>query len=175
MTLGNLRPFALAILALLLAGCIASENPLFDAATAVTPAAAGRYEKQQMEEGRWTKLRLGTLKLEGRTYEWKGDDEAEDPRFSLYPAGKDNFVVHAPNTEPGKQANYYALMQQTAEGYLFYQPLCSDLKKVRLPERLRPKIVKDNCLYSDRATLAEALSFYASVMEPDVRYVPAKP
>lgn len=175
MRLGSLRPAALVALALLLAACVVSESPLFDAATAVTPAAAGRFEKQQMEEGRWTRVKLGTLKLEGRVYEWKADDEAEEPKFSLFPVGKDSYVVHASMVESGKPAHYYALMQQTAEGYLFYQPTCGDLRKVRMPERLRPRMVKENCFYGDRTTLAEALSFFAGVMQPDFRYLPAKP
>ena len=174
MRLVSLRPAALAALAMLLAGCLVSEKPLFDATTAVTPIAAGRHEKQQMEEGRWSNVKLGTLKLEGRLYQWKVDDEEEVSRFSLYSVGKDSFVVHSVKEESGKPSNYYALIQQTPEGFVIYQPSCAELVKVRMPARLRPKVVKENSFFTDRVILTEVLTFYANVMEPELRFVQAK-
>ena len=63
---GATRILAVGLLALALGGCVVSERPLFDPAAAVTPAPAGRYAQQELKEGRWTKLREGTLRIEGR-------------------------------------------------------------------------------------------------------------
>lgn len=171
----GLRILAAGLLALALGGCVVSERPLFDPAAALTPAPAGRYEQQELKAGRWTKLREGTLQIDGRVYSWKPDNETEPASFSVFPAGRGRFMVYARIVESGKPEHYYALMRKDADGYRFYQPTCSDFRKVRLPARLRPKVVDSNCFYSDRAKVTAALIAYARVKPASFRYKALKP
>lgn len=171
----GLRILAAGLLALALGGCVVSERPLFDPAAALTPAPAGRYEQQELKGGRWTKQREGTLKIEGRIYSWKPDNETEPASFSVFPAGPGRFMVYARIVESGKPEHYYALLRRHANGYDIYQPVCGDFRKVRLPARLRPKVVDSNCFYGDRAKVTAALIAYSRVKPASFRYVPLKP
>ena len=165
-----------ALAALVLGACVVSEQPLFDPLSALTPAKAGRYEQQEMREGKWVKLRAGTLSLSGRTYEWRADGEKEVPHFTVHEAGSDHFTLYAALTESGKTRHYYALIKPTPEGYLFYQPLCSDFRKLDVRVGLRPKkIVEGDCFYEDDAALSAALIAHAKVTAPEFRYVPVRP
>ncbi len=166
---------AAGLLALALGGCVVSERPLFDPAAAVTPAPAGRYEQQELKAGRWTKAREGALRIEGRVYSWKPDNETEPASFSVFPAGKDRFMVYARIVESGKPEHYYALLRKDAKGYSIWQPVCGDFRKVRLPARLRPKVVGENCFYSDPKIVTAALLAYSRAKPASFRYVPLKP
>jgi hypothetical protein len=156
-----------------LAGCIASKAPLFDPASAVTPAAVGRFEVQEEKLGTWTKNGAGTLKLEGNIYQWKIDDDEKVQRFSLYDVGGGYFVVMTPRE--GSQPVYYSLFEKSEQGWLAYGPLCSDLRKVRAIADAQPQVEGTDCFYADRASLTRALIAYSKVMLPGARYVPAKP
>ena len=169
------RILAAGLLALALGGCVVSERPLFDPAAAVTPAPAGRYEQQELKGGRWTKLREGTLQINGRIYSWKPDNETEPASFSVFPAGKDRFTVYARIIESGKPEHYYALLRKDANGYRIWQPVCGDFRKVRLPAHARPKVVDSNCFYGARAKVTAALIAYSRVKPASFRYVPLKP
>jgi hypothetical protein len=167
---------AAALAALALGACVVSEKPLFNPASALTPAKPGRYEQQEMRDGKWVTVRSGTLSLSGRTYQWKADGEKEAPRFTVYEASSDHFTLYAVITDRGKTRHYYALVRPTPEGYLFYQPLCSDFRKLEMRVGLRPsKIVESDCYYEDDAALSAALVAHAKASEPEFRYVPAKP
>src|ERR1700730_10579697 len=74
-------------LALSLGGCVASKAPLFDPASAVTPAAAGGFEIQEEKGGTWTRSGTGALTAGGRGYSWKGDGDEKAQRFSLFDVG----------------------------------------------------------------------------------------
>ena len=171
----GLRILAAGLLALALGGCVVSERPLFDAATAVMPAPAGRYEQQELKAGRWSKQREGTLRIEGRAYSWKPDNETEPASFSVFPAGKDVFTVYAWIVESGKPEHYYALLRKDTNGYRIWQPVCGDFRKVRMPRRLQPKVVGQNCFYSDPKIVTAALLAYARAKPASFRYVPLKP
>lgn len=161
-----------AMAALVLAGCVVSEKPLFDPLSAVTPVAAGRYEQQELRDGKWVTLRAGSLGLAGRTYEWKPDGEKDAPRFTVHEAGSEYFTLYALVTDGGKTKHYYALIKPTPEGILFYQPLCSDFRKLNLRGGLRPtKIVESDCYYEDDAALSAALIAHAKALPPEFRYV----
>ena len=169
------RILAAGLLALGLGGCVVSERPLFDPLASITPAPAGRYEQQELKGGRWVKARQGTLKIEGRSYSWKPDDEKEPAGFSLFRAGLSTFTVYARIVEPGKPEHYYALIQKIGNDYRIWQPTCGDFRKVRLPANARPKVVDSNCFYADRAKVTAALIAYARAKPASFRYVPLKP
>ena len=171
----GLRILAAGLLALALGGCVVSERPLFDPLASITPAPAGRYEQQELKSGRWTKQREGTLKIEGRVYSWKPDNETEPASFSMFPAGKVLFTVYARIVEPGKPEHYYALIRKDANGYRIWQPVCSDFSKLELPRRLQPKVTSSNCFYDDPKTVTAALIAYARAKPPSYRYLPLKP
>jgi hypothetical protein len=162
-----------AILALALGGCVVSEKPLFDASRAVMPALAGRYEQQEMRDGKWVTVRAGTLRLNGRSYEWLPDKDKAAPRFSVFEAGSDYFTLYAlVQDDAGKPRHYYALVQPTPVGYLFYQPLCRDFRELKLRVGLRPaKVVEGDCYFEDDAALSAALVAYAKALPPEFRYV----
>ena len=169
------RILAFGLLALALGGCVVSERPLFDPAAAVTPAPAGRYEQHERKGGRWTKAREGTLRIEGRVYSWKPDNETEPASFSVFAAGKGRFMVYARIVETGKPEHYYALLRKDANGYRIWQPICDDFRKVRLPAHARPKVVGSNCFYANRAKVTAAMLAYARVKPASFRYVALKP
>jgi hypothetical protein len=171
----GLRILAAGWLALALGGCVVSERPLFDPAAAVTPAPAGRYVQLEQKDGSWIKAREGTLKIEGRTYSWKPDNETEPASFSLFPAGLSTFTVYARIVESGKPEHYYALIQKTGSDYRIWQPTCGDFRKVRMPARLQPKTAGENCFYNDAKTVTGALLAYALSRSPSYRYRPLKP
>ncbi|HXL68400.1 MAG TPA: hypothetical protein VN930_06530 [Xanthobacteraceae bacterium] len=160
-------------LALGLAGCVASKAPLFDPASAVTPVAAGRFEIQEEKGGTWTRSGTGALKLEGRVYTWKVDDDEKIQRFSLHDVGGGYFVLMTP--PEGSQPVYYTLFEKSDQGWLAYGPLCSDLRKVRAIADAQPLVEGTDCYYADRAKLARALIAYSKVMLPGARYIAAKP
>ncbi len=169
------RKLLAAACALALSGCVLSEQPLFDPSTALTPAPAGRYEQQEMRDGRWTKLRAGMLRRVGRAYEWKPDDNAAAVRFMVFEAGSNAFTLYAGITDAGKTKHYYALIKPSADGYLFYQPLCSDFTKLRLRAGLLPvKIVDGECYFADNAALSAALVAHAEAIPAEFRYVPIR-
>lgn len=172
---GGLRILAAGLLGLALGGCVVSERPLFDTLTSITPAPAGRYEQQALQSGRWTRQREGTLRIEGRVYSWKPDKETEPASFSVFPAGLSTFAVYARIVEPGKPEHYYALLRKDADGYSIWQPVCGDLRKVRLPARARPKVVGSNCFYAKHPKLIAALIAYSRAKPADFRYLPLKP
>ena len=163
------------LLALALGGCVVSERSLFDPLASVTPAPAGRYEQQELKAGRWTKAREGTLRIEGRVYSWKPDNETEPAGFTVFPAGKGRFTVYARIVEPGKPEHYYALIRKDAKGYSIWQPVCGDFRKLRLPAHARPKVVGENCFYGDRAKVTAALIAYSRIKPASFRYVALKP
>jgi hypothetical protein len=166
------RVAAVIVAALASAGCVLSEQPLFEPTQAVTPTPAGRYEQQDMRDGRWVTIGAGTLRLSGRGYEWKPDGETMAPQFTVYEAGSDYFALYAAITESGKTRHYYSLVRPTPEGYLYFQPLCSDFRKLNLRPGLRPtKIAGGDCYFDDSAALAAALVAYAKAMPPEFRYV----
>ena len=166
---------AAGLLALALGGCVVSERPLFDPAAAVTPAPAGRYEQQELKAGRWVKAREGTLKIEGRSYSWKPDDEKEPASFSLFRAGLSTFTVYARIVEPGKPEHYYALIQKYGNDYRIWQPTCGDFSKVRLPVLLLPKVVGQNCFYDNPKVITAALLVYSLSRPASYRYRRLKP
>jgi hypothetical protein len=167
-----MKPWQGLAAALVLGGCVVSEQPLFDPINALTPAKPGRYEQQELRDGKWVKLRAGSLTLSGNTYQWKADGEQDAPRFTVYEASSDYFTLHAELTEQGKTRQYYALVKPTPDGYLFYQVLCSDFRKLDVRIGLRPKkIVGSDCFFDDDAALSAALIAYAKAMQPEFRYV----
>ena len=172
---GGLKILVAGLLALALGGCVVSERPLFDPLASITPAPTGRYEQQELKSARWTRKRDGTLRIEGRVYSWKPDNETEPASFSVFPVGKSRFVVYARIVEPGKPEHYYALLRKDAKGYTIWQPVCGDFRKVRLPARARPKVVGSNCFYANRAKLTAALIAYSRVKPADFRYLQLKP
>ena len=171
------RGILAALAALALSACVVSERPLFDPLSALTPAKAGRYEQQEMRDGKWVKLRAGTLSLSGRTYQWKPDGEKEQAaRFTVHEASSDYFTLYSALVERGKPKHYYALIKPTPAGYLFYQPLCSDFRKLDVRVGLRPnKVVAGDCYYADDAALSAALIAHAKVTAPEFRYVAIQP
>jgi hypothetical protein len=160
--------------ALALGACVVSEQPVFPPEQAITPAAAGRYEQQEMKSGQWSALRRGTLQIDGRVYQWKPDRD-EAIRFSVLDAGGGELLIHAAAPdEPGKPAHYYALARPAGGGFEFFQPLCRDLQQLSLPAEQAPKVTGDNCFYTERAPLIAALKAFAQKQAPAFRYVPVK-
>ena len=70
------RFFTVTASTFLLCGCVLSKIPLFDEASAVTPAPAGRYDELKNNNGNWIKRGSGTLRLDARNYGWKEDRAA---------------------------------------------------------------------------------------------------
>ena len=171
--MGIRQQITVIVLAMALSGCIASKAPLFDPASAVTPVATGAFEIQEEKGGTWTRSGAGTLKLDGRIYTWKVDDDEKMQRFSLHDAGNGYFVAATP--QEGDSPAYYALFERSGDGFLSYAPLCSDLRKVRAIAGAQPQVEGTDCYYADRETLTRALIAYAKVILPGARYVAAKP
>jgi len=160
----------------LLAGCISSKVALFDETTAVTPAPAGRYDEFVRKSGNWEKRGSGTLRLDGRAYGWKDDHASSEQLFRLYDVGNGLYVAAGQQRNPRPGDPFlYELFEVTRDGYLAYAPQCSDLVKMRLPDKLLPVVDGTDCFYADRATLVQVLRLWAERMLPSFRYVAAKP
>jgi len=167
---------AVAALALSLAGCIASKIPLFDATNAVTPAPAGRYDELTNKNGNWERRGGGTLRIDGKSYGWKDDGASVEQLFALYHVGRGFYVAAGRQRNPRPDDAYlYELFEVTKDGYLAYAPRCSDLVKMRLPEKLMPIVDGGDCYYVDRQALIEALRLWAERMLPTYRYIAARP
>ena len=173
------RPGLLALIALvslLLQGCLESRMPLFDEAKAVTPAPAGRYEEQENKYGNWIKRQAGMLVIESKSYSWKPDEQKGIDFFTLHDIGGGFFIAAARERNPSPNDPYtYALFESSKDGYLAYTPSCSDLMKLRLPKEDLPVVDGSDCFFSSRDALVRSLKRYAEVMQPASRYVPLKP
>jgi hypothetical protein len=167
---GILAAAALAVLTL--TGCLESKKPLFDEASAVTPAKAGRYQEQERKQDGWLKRLTGTLTIEARSYTWKPDDKEGIDLFTLHDIGGGFYVAAARARDPKPDEPYtYALFEATKDGFLAYTPTCGGLMKMRLPKEYMPEVDGSDCFFGDREKLVGALRFYAQYMLPTSRYV----
>jgi hypothetical protein len=175
----NFRPYCLVIVAgaaILLSGCLESRMPLFDEGKAVIPAQAGRYEEQEYKNGNWVKRQTGSLTIESRSYNWKPDGKDGIEFFTAHDVGGGFYIFSARQKNPKPQEPYmYALFEMTKDGFLAYQPSCSDLMRLRLPKDDLPVVDGSDCFYTDRQALVRSLTTYAKAMLPTGRYVPLKP
>ena len=168
--------FAVAALALLLSGCIASKIPLFEEAQAVIPLPPGRYDELVNNNGNWERRATGTLALDARVYGWKEDRAASEQLFLLYDVGNEFYVVAGRQRNPRLGDPYlYELLEVTPDGYLAYAPRCADLRKLRLPQKLLPIVDGSDCFYVDREALVQVLRLWAERMLPTYRYIAARP
>lgn len=171
----NFRPFSLgivAVAAILVSGCLESRMPLFDEAKAVMPAQAGRYDEQEFKDGEWVSREKGTLMTQGRAYSWKPDGREGIEFFTVHEVGGDFFMIAVRENNPKPEIPYsYALFEKTSDGFLGYQPTCSDLMKMRLPKEDLPTINGSECFFNDREALVRSLTYYAKIMLPGSRYV----
>jgi hypothetical protein len=172
-----LRGAVVISLAILASSCVISKQPLFDPATAATPVAGGDFAEEQNKDGRW--IRNATVKLvqEGRVYRIEYGKDGKTYRLTFQDIGSGFYVgVAAEESVPvPKKQIIYVLFDKRNEGFVYYEPVCSDFQFVRLPRELWPLIDGGNCVYDNREKLVQALLAYASVSEPNRRYVPLKP
>jgi hypothetical protein len=169
-------PGIIAVAAILLSGCIESRMPLFDEGKAVIPAQAGRYEEQEIKNGSWVKRQTGMLMIESRSYNWKPDGKEGVEFFTIHDVGGGFYIASARQRNPKPQDPYmYALFELTKDGFLAYQPTCTDLMKLRLPKEDLPIVDGSDCFYTDRQALVRSLMTYAKYLLPTGRYVPIKP
>ena len=168
--------FTVTALAFLLTGCISSKIPLFDEANAVTPVPAGRYDQLTNNNGTLVKLGTGTLRLDGRIYGWTEDRGAGEQLFALFDIGDGFYIATGRQRNPRLGDPYrYELIEATEDGYLAYAPRCAELRKMWLPERLKPLVDGDDCFYVDREALEQVLRLWAGRMLPTYRYIAARP
>jgi hypothetical protein len=149
-----------------------SHAPLFDEAKAVTPAAAGRYQEEENQYGRWAKKQTGTLSLDGRRYGWQADGDQETTFFNLYDVGG-GFYIAAARPVPSDPFTY-ALFEASKDGFQVYLPTCADIMRMRQAKEDLPTVEGSDCFYGDREMLIRALKRYAAAMLPGSRYVPLK-
>ena len=163
-------------LAVILSGCVASKQPLFDRSKSVIPVADGMFLVEKLNEhGHWVKDTTIKLTHDGRVYKIHSD---KDRAFTLHEIGKDLYVgvwMGDFNASVHNKMFIYALIQKQNESYLYYQPTCDDFQYLRLPNSLRPLIDGGLCVYDNRTKLVQALRLYARISNPDKRYTRLKP
>lgn len=172
-----LRAAVVISLTILSSSCVTSKQPLFDPAKAATPVASGNFTEEENKDGRW--IRHATVKLvqDGRAYRFERENDSKTFRVTFHDIGSSFYVGVAADESapvPNKQI-IYVLFDKRNEGFVYYEPVCSDFQFVRLPRELWPLIDGGNCVYDNREKLVQALLAYASVSEPNRRYVPLKP
>jgi len=148
---------------------VGSKEPLFNPATAVMPAPIGQYAEEKSNSGAWTKIGVVAVTRDANGYRIERDSGSTE-RLTFYPGG-DRFYVAALTSTPDKQF-IYALFRKDGNRFLYYEPRCSDFQFVRLPKALWPVIDGTVCEYDSRRKLVDALLAYASMSEPNKRYVP---
>jgi hypothetical protein len=174
----TLRGAAVISLTIFSSSCVISKQPLFDPTKAATPVASGNFAQEENKDGRW--IRNATIKLaqDGLTYRFESEKGGNTYRLTLHDVGNGFYVgVAAGDSSPVPNNRFfiYALFDKRNEGFAYYEPVCSDFQFVRLPRELWPLIDGANCVYDSRDKLIQALLAYASVSEPNRRYVPLKP
>jgi len=180
------KGLALAILlaAATLAGCVTSQDPLFNAAAA--PAKAGRYEVQYLVDGKWTKFSTGSLKLGNRTYSWAEDREASsllnagprELRFQLVAMGGTDFMIAVASADLRASmwtGNYiYGIARRANGAFLYDFPSCLDLLVSQgLSDFRIQNVGAHECHYSSKASLTDALTRYAKHTAMWKRLVPS--
>lgn len=154
--------------ALLLAGCIVSESPLFDAEHGITPIAAGRYDElMRGDDGGFEQVDTVTLAVEGNVYTLNGDDGRNPVHFTMHDAGKG--LIVAMTVEDGEAG--YALLRAEDGEILHWAAVCEVASKLGIVED-HPGVEDDglNCTIRDRETLVSLMRDYASHAQPDYRY-----
>jgi hypothetical protein len=176
----TLRTAVAISLMILASSCVTSKQSLFDPTTAATPVAGGSFAEEENKDGHW--IRNATVKLvqDGRTYRLESEKEGKTYKydFTLHDAGNGFYVaVAAGDSSPVPNRGFftYALFEKRNEGFVYYEPVCSDFQFLRLPRELWPLIDGGNCVYDSREKLIQALLAYASTSEPNRRHVPLKP
>jgi hypothetical protein len=174
-----LRGAVVISLTILASSCVISKQPLFDLKEAATPVAGGNFAEEHNKDGQW--VRNATVKLvqDGRAYRFESEKDGKTYKYNLsfYDIGGGFYVgATAGDLSPiPKKQIIYVLFEKRNEGFVYYEPICSDFQFVRLPRELWPLIDGGNCVYDSREKLVQALLAYASVSEPNRRYVPLKP
>jgi hypothetical protein len=174
-----LRGAVVISLTILSSSCVVSKQSLFDPQQAATPVAGGNFAEEYNKDGQW--VRNATVKLvqDGRAYRFESEKDGKTYKYNLafYDIGSSFYVgVTAGDLSPipNKQI-IYVMFEKRNEGFVYYEPVCSDFQFVRLPRELWPLIDGGNCVYDNREKLVQALLAYANVSEPNRRYVPLKP
>jgi hypothetical protein len=167
-------------LTILASSCVISKQPLFDPTKAAAPVASGNFAEEENKDGRWVRNATARLVQDGRGYRLESEKEGKTNKFNftLHDAGNGFYVGVAAGGSspvPNNRSFIYALIEKRDEGFVYYEPVCSDFQFVRLPRELWPLIDGGNCVYDNREKLIQALLAYASVSEPNRRYVPLKP
>jgi hypothetical protein len=175
-----LRSAVVISLTILSSSCVISKQSLFDPQQAATPVAGGNFAEEYNKDGQW--VRNATVKLvqNGRAYRLESEKDGKTYKYDLafYDVGSGFYVgvtAGDPSPVPKNRSFIYVLLDKRNEGFVYYEPVCSDFQFVRLPRELWPLIDGGNCVYDNREKLVQALLAYASVSEPNRRYVPLKP
>ena len=159
--------------ALMLSGCITSNEVLFNAFT--TPLKAGKYELQYYDgDGKWTKFAAGSLALVNRRYTWTENSEASSLvnwspdgfKFALVDIGNNYFIIVVASADlrnPIWVGNYrYGIARRTRGAFLYDFPSCLDLLVSQgFANYQIEKIEVHECLYSSEASLTNAMTIYA--------------
>jgi hypothetical protein len=181
--LALLRVFMLVVLAMVITGCVVSEQPLFPAESAVTALAAGRFEEQdnrgaaEHKVGPWQKAGTGSLTLSDKTYTTKLDPKDNTPNpqgstFTLFDIGGGFFAAAGQSTKPSERIRYaYELLQKDGNIVLSYGVICGGIKALQLPETSNPRVEGDLCNFTGREALIAALQAYARSNVPKTRYL----
>jgi hypothetical protein len=172
----NLRTAAAISLTMLCLGCVTSKQPLFDPANSTTPFSNASFAEEQNKNGHWIKSETVKLIQDGRAY---GVERGGDKTFrlALHDIANGFYVgVRTDDAAPASTPQFsYVLFAKRGEGFVSYLPVCKDFQFLRLSRELWPLIDGTNCVYDNREKLIQALLAYASVSEPNSRYIPLKP
>lgn len=146
----------IAVIALLLAGCLTSDRPLLNDQNAMgTPLAPGAYQSCVVGEGEQEDCRTVTVSRDGALYTF--EPQGEDASMARFRAlGAKSFLAEM--WEEGEGAYFYFYALKTADGAKLAMVSCPDI-----PARTRDSLMKSGALtVSSDGRSCEALTLRAA-------------
>ncbi|MCB1481162.1 MAG: hypothetical protein KDJ55_04150 [Rhodobiaceae bacterium] len=158
------------VAAIALAGCILSQDALFDVAEAITPVAEGRYQEMARgENNEFETVATVTVTINGNVYTATGDDDRDPAMFTMYDGG--NGLIITMVVEDGEAG--YALLRAVDGELLHWAATCEVAGEIGiLADFPGVEDNEGNCIMPERDTLIAFMTAYAAKVEPDYKYVP---
>jgi uncharacterized membrane protein len=151
------RFLAVILLPMLLSGCFASKEAVFDPAEAVTPFAASKYKVERYAEGQWKSEGIWPFTLDKNSY------VLEDPTngritFRLFELDSDTYIVE----ESGNNRWLYGLMRVNNGSMFLYVFHCYDYKGADVANKYPPIETSEGyiseCFFASNEQLFDAIS-----------------
>jgi hypothetical protein len=144
----------------IVAGCMASERPMFSESDAVQPLPPGRYATFERADGGFKESDPVEVRLRGaHAYDFV-NGKGETVPVSLHRLAGNRFVMQADNPgADGSKGYAYALLETSADGALVYAADCEKQDRARM-QALGVVVRRYDCLID---AVKDARGFFAAL------------